>query len=152
MAAVRFCQRWTRSNPDGEYPAATLYFLVFHEGIWWKTHVKFKIKCVLSCSEKAHKSWRAAPWGEEEVTGNSRRALCRAGNVTPGSCQSRRSLLAPPPLPNTPRVVSSIHTWALAQSDDTHPVTASQRASGKRQGRIRPFTYGKVTNSLQARR
>lgn len=31
----------------------------------------------------------------------------------------------------------------------THPVTASQRAR-RREGRDRLFTYGKVTNSLQA--
>lgn len=87
------------------------------------------------------REWRSAsargPMRRGEVTGDSCYTLCQAGSVTPGSCQSPRSrtprsLISLEPLPNMPWVVSSIHTWALAHSDCTHPVTASQRQGEKR--------------------
>lgn len=112
---------------------------------------------------KGRREWHSASargaMRREEVTGDSCYTLCHAASVTPGGCQSPssrtpRSLISPKPLPNMPWVVSSIHTWALAHSDCTHPVTASHRArereKGAREGSIHLFTYGKVTNSLQA--
>lgn len=92
---------------------------------------------------RGRREWRSASaqgaMRREEVTGDSCYTLCHAASVTPGSCQSPssrtpRSLISPKPLPNMPWVVSSIHTWALAHSDCTHPVTASHREGERKRG------------------
>lgn len=97
-----------------------------------------------------------------EVTADSCCTLRQAGGVTPGSCHSPRrkrrkhlaSLISPGPPPKH-ALSGVIHPARLgAESVSARPVTAShpetEEEEGRGEGSIRLFTYGKVTNSLQA--